>query len=111
MDINNILEKCNFKILSGNDNLNRIVKTVFCCDLLSLAISRAPNDSCWLTVMGNLNTVAVATLTDISCIVLCEGVTMDNDGLKKAQEEKIPVLCTNMPIYETALKISEIIGK
>ena len=31
-------------------------------DLLSLAMARAPADCAWVTVMGNMNTVAVATL-------------------------------------------------
>ena len=55
--------------------------------------------------MGNKNTVAVASLTDVACIVLAEGVSMDKDSLEKASEEGIAVLSTEFPVFDMALNI------
>ena len=78
---------------------------VFCCDLLSIAMGKAPAGSAWVTVMANVNTLAVASLTDVACIILAEGVTFDNSLIEKAKEEGIAVLKTDLPIFDAALLI------
>ena len=100
--------------LSGCEVLNqgnqeREISKVFCCDLLSIAMSKAPADGVWVTVMGNRNTLAVATLADVACIVLAEGTTFDEDTLAQAKEEGIAVMKTAAPIFDTALAIHQLI--
>ena len=84
---------------------DREISKIFCCDLLSIAMSRAPADGVWVTVMGNRNTLAVASLTETACIVLAEGVPLDEDTLGKAEEEGIAILATDLPVFDMALKI------
>ena len=83
----------------------RPVESVFCCDLLSLAMSRARAGCAWVTVMANLNTVAVATLTDAACLVFAEGITPPEGCVAKAAEESIAVYTSSLPVYETARAI------
>jgi predicted transcriptional regulator len=73
--------------------------------MLSIAMSKAPADGVWVTVMGNKNTLAVATLADVACIIFAEGVTVDDDTLRQAKKEGIAILYTTMPIFETALAV------
>lgn len=86
-------------------NPERALSKIFCCDLLSIAMSKAPADGVWVTVMANRNTLAVAALAEIACIVLAEGVSLDEGTLAKAEEEKIAVLATDLPVFDIALKI------
>lgn len=86
---------------------DREISHIFCCDLLSIAMSRAPADGVWVTVMGNKNTLAVASLTDTACIIMAEGVSLDDGTLEKAEEEGIAVLATDLPVFDIALKIHE----
>lgn len=58
-----------------------------------------------MTVMGNMNTLAVATLTDAACIILAEGAALDGIASKKAEDQEITVFATDMPIFEAALKV------
>ena len=104
MKLQTILKLPDCRVLSEG-RPEREVTRVFCCDLLSIAMSRAPSDSVWVTVMGNKNTVAVASLADVACIVLAEGVSMDRDSLEKASEEGIAVLSTERPVFDMALNI------
>ena len=104
MKLQTILELPDCRVLSPG-RPERDVSRVFCCDLLSIAMSRAPSDSVWVTVMGNKNTVAVASLTDVACIVLAEGVSLDEGTLAKAREERIAILATKLPVFDIALKI------
>ena len=72
-------------------------------------MGRAPEDSAWITVMGNMNTAAVASLADVSCIVLCDGVKPDEDMSKKAGEQDIAVLLSDLPAFETGKLIYDVI--
>lgn len=96
------LPKC--RVLAEGDP-QRELSRVFCCDLLSIAMGKAPADGVWVTVMGNRNTLAVASLTDTACIVLAEGVSLDEGTLAKAEEEGIAVLSTDLPSFDIALEI------
>ena len=85
----------------------REIRRVYCCDLLSLAMARAPADCAGVTVMGNMNTVAVASLAEVACIVLAEGAAIPEECLNKAREEGIPVYRTDAPVFETAKGIDQ----
>ena len=104
MKLKDILTLPECRILAEGDP-QRELSRVFCCDLLSIAMGKAPADGVWVTVMGNRNTLAVASLTDTACIVLAEGVSLDEGTLAKAEEEGIAVLSTDLPSFDIALEI------
>ena len=81
----------------------RGISGVYIGDLLSWVMGRAEADNAWITIMSNINIVAVAALTDAACIVLAEGVTPDASVLATAEAKGINVLQSKKPIYETAL--------
>ena len=91
-----------------NEEDNRTITAVFCCDLLSVAMARAPEDSAWVTVIGNINTIAVATLADVACIVLAEGYSFDEAAMNAARG-KIALLRSEKPTFETAASIGELL--
>lgn len=104
MKLKDILTLPECRVLAEG-NPQRELSRVFCCDLLSIAMGKAPADGVWVTVMGNRNTLAVASLTDTACIVLAEGVSLDEGTLAKAEEEGIAVLSTDLPSFDIALEI------
>lgn len=88
----------------------RIVTGGYCGDLLSWVMGRAPADSAWLTIMSNGNVAAVASLADVACVLLTEGVAPDADLLSKAQAHGINLLGCEMGTYEAALRLSGVLG-
>lgn len=82
---------------------DRVIKGAYIGDLLSWVMGRARADNAWITIMTNINIVAVAALTDVSCIILAEGVKPDTQVLDTAKAKGINIVCTDMPAYETAL--------
>ena len=106
MKLKDILTLPECRVLAEGDP-QRELSRVFCCDLLSIAMGKAPADGVWVTVMGNRNTLAVASLTDTACIVLAEGVSLDEGSLAKAEEEGIAILATELPVFDIALEIHE----
>lgn len=86
----------------------RAVSGCYCGDLLSWVMGRAPTDSVWLTIMSNGNVAAVASLADVSAVLLTEAVTPDPDLLRKAQAHGVNVLGCGEGTYEAALRLSEV---
>jgi len=80
-------------------------------DLLSWVMGRAPDGCVWITVMGNINAVAVAQLADISCIILCENAHLDDNAKSKAELHGIPVYSSELTAYGLAVKISSLLGE
>ena len=106
MNLQSVLDIPGCKVLVKG-NPERELSKVFCCDLLSIAMSKAPADGVWVTVMGNKNTLAVASLTETACIILAEGVGLDEGTLKQAESEGIAVLTTELPVFDMALEVYE----
>ena len=91
----------------GGPDSDREIRRIYCCDLLSVAMGHAPAGSAWVTVMGNINTLAVVALTDAACVVLAGGAHLDEATLAKARQQQITVLATDEAIFEAALAIHQ----
>lgn len=87
---------------------DRPLTGVYCCDLLSVAMARATPDGAWVTVIGNANAVAVASLTDVACIVIAEGYSFDEAAVAAAKG-KVTLLKSEKPVYETARAIGDLL--
>lgn len=109
MKLEEFTEKCGFEVVNKGSGDVELTK-VFCCDLLSFAMSRNPAGSVWVTVMGNVNTIAVAVLTEGGCIVIAEGAQLDEAALEKAKQQNVTVLKTDMPVFEAALAAHDLIS-
>lgn len=108
MTVKELIEKLDLKILV-EDDLDREVNDCYIGDLLSWVMGRAPEDSAWLTVMGNINSIAVATLADVSCIILVENAALDEEAKNKAETHGVNILQSEENSYSLAVKISELI--
>lgn len=109
MTVQDLIEKLNLKILTEGE-LDREVTDCYVGDLLSWVMGRAPADSAWLTVMGNINSVAVATLADVSCIVLVENAALDAEAKNKAEIVGVTILQTEQNSYRLAVEISRLLA-
>ncbi len=105
MKVQDLIDKQIFHVVNSGDDTGREITGVFCCDLLSIAMGKAPADSAWVTVMGNINTIAVATLADVSCVIMAEGAALDEVARAKAKQQGVAVLATEEPVFDAALKI------
>ena len=108
MNIKEAVEKLNLTVLVEGD-MEREITDCYIGDLLSWVMGRAKEDSIWLTVMGNINAIAVATLADVSCIVLVENASLDVDAKTKAQAMDVTILQTEENSYNLATKIYELL--
>ena len=100
MKISQIEDALGFEVVNLPED-DRNIESVFCCDLLSLVMSRAPEDCAWVTVMGNRNVIAVASLADVSCVIAAEGCSFDEEAVEAAKG-RVTLLKSPLPVFETA---------
>ncbi len=88
----------------------REIDGVYIGDLLSWVMGRAQMDNAWITIMTNVNVIAVASLADTSCVILAEGVEMPADLVETAQQKEVNILVSSQPIYETAVQLAGLLS-
>lgn len=103
MTVEDLAKNSSLTLLTEGLDLSAEITKPFCCDLLSIAMGKAPAGACWVTVTVNNNTLAVATLTDVACIIFAEGSAVDQVLIDKALEEEIPLFKTELAEFEAAL--------
>lgn len=110
MTVKNLIDELGLTVLCGGEfAAEREVSGGYCGDLLSWVMSRANEGDCWLTVMGNVNSVGVAVLTDVACILLTENAAFDDDALARAKQNKVIVLRSEKNSFELGAKIAQMI--
>ncbi|MEG0769180.1 MAG: hypothetical protein RSG59_04590 [Ruthenibacterium sp.] len=99
---------CGFAVLVPGDT--REITGVYTGDLLSWAMGRAKEGDAWCTVMGNVNTIAVATLADCACVVLCHSAVPDDAMRERAAQQGVAVFTTSLPEFEASLAVARVMG-
>jgi predicted transcriptional regulator len=108
MKVKDLAAKTEFEVITLPDG-ERDIDGVYIGDLLSWVMGRADSGNAWVTIMSNINILAVASLSDTSCIILAEGVTVDDEVIKTALDKEINILTTKMDIYSTAVYLNGIL--
>lgn len=102
--VNELAAMQGFRTVSLPDG-EREINGVYIGDLLSWVMGRAKADNAWITIMSNINIVAVASLADVACVILAEGVELDASVVQTAETKGVNILTAEMPAYETAMAI------
>ncbi len=100
MKVKEVCQKINLGLLAGGEGLEREITGLYICDLLSWVMSHAVKGNAWITVQTHSNIIAVATLLDMSCIIIPEDMEVEEETLKKANEEKMPLLRSSQNSYD-----------
>ena len=81
---------------------------VYIGDLLSWVMGRAESGNVWITIMSNINIVAVASLADVSCIILAEGVTLEDNVKETARQKGVNIFTSEKTAYELARELARL---
>jgi predicted transcriptional regulator len=80
-------------------------------DLLSDVMAYAKDGGALITIQAHKNTVAVATLVNISVIVICNSRPLTDDMLEAAKDEGIAIIRTKENQFTVSGKIYNILQK
>ena len=78
-------------------------------DLLSWVMGRASEGDAWITIMSNVNIVAVCTLADPACIILSENVEPDAEAKMRAEQQGVNILTTELDTFSACARIAALL--
>ena len=105
MTVRELVETLALSVISAGD-LEREVTGGYASDLLSCVMARARADHVWVTLQGHPNVVAVASLLDLSAVVVTEGVAADDQTLDRANAHGVTLLGTADTTFTVVGKLS-----
>lgn len=108
MTVRQLKEQLELTVLV-EQNIDKEITGCYIGDLLSWVMSRMQSGNVWMTVMGNVNAIAVAALSDAACIILTDSAVLDEDAKEKAQEQGVTVFSSNANSYQVAVQLSRLL--
>lgn len=108
MTVNELAKLPEFKAVCIADGEREILGG-YAGDLLSWVMGRASEGDAWVTIMSNVNIVAVCTLADPACIILSENVDPDPEAKKRAEEQGVNILKTELDTFSACAKIAALL--
>ncbi len=108
--LQSVIEELELQVYCCEDKTDRLVQGVYCGDLMSDVLANAAAGMLWITVQMHPNIAAVASLKDLSAIVLSNGRSPQPETIEKAKGENIPILGSPLGTFELAAKLSELLA-
>lgn len=108
MTVDEVLKNENFSPIVVCDG-SREIKGAYCGDLLSWVMGRAKEDNAFITIMTNVNVAAVASLVNVSVVIFCENVNVDEQVINAAKSKEINLIKTALPSFEACALLSKLI--
>jgi hypothetical protein len=111
MKFKEITKKLNLDVLTAKDKSDSEVSGGYTSDLLSDVIANSQEGNIWITLQTHQNIIAVARLKELAGIILVNSRKPDEETLKKAEEEKVPVCMTEESAFQISGKLFGLIGR
>jgi serine kinase of HPr protein (carbohydrate metabolism regulator) len=97
------LEKIQARILTPETDACSVeVKDGYVSDMLSDVMGTAKAGQVWITIMRHMNTVAVASMTNIPCVVFAKGLIPDQAVIDRAAQEEVCLAVSDKQAFELA---------
>ena len=87
MKVQELVEKLNLKVLSGEKGLDREIDGCYISDLLSDVMGNAMEGNIWITLQTHKNVMAVASLKELACIILVKNLVPNDETIEQSNDE------------------------
>lgn len=106
MNVYKLAEALSLRPLATPDT-DREVVGCYTGDLLSWVMGKATPDCAWVTIMTNINTVAVATLVDVAMVIIAENAEITPDVIERAKEKGVNLYTSEHDAYTLCVMLSQ----
>ena len=108
MNLQTIVDQLNLTVLTEpHDFSNITTQGGYTSDLLSCVMAGARSGNIWITLQAHLNIVAVASMLDVSAVIITENAQPDEATIAKANEQGVILLSTSKFSYEICGRLWE----
>lgn len=105
MKVTELIQITDGKLLTNDETKDNTFDGVYVGDLLSNVMANIKEDNLLVTIMCNMNTIAVASLRDVPVIVFCENKHATEEMIIKANELEIALIETSIGAAEVIRRI------
>ena len=109
MKLENIIHELSLDVKTGREGLSNEVTGVYVSDLLSDVMANSKEGNIWITLQTHLNIVAVAGLKNLAAIIIVNNRQPHEEVLQKAEAERIIIMTTPLPAFETAGRLYQLL--
>lgn len=100
MKLRDIISELKLQVKVGADSLDNEITGGYASDLLSDVLANSKEGNIWITLQTHQNIVAVASIKDISGIVIINNREPAEETIIKAEEMNIPILVSSLTAFE-----------
>ena len=108
MQLQEIVNELGLGVRCAAHNLDKPVSGGYASDLLSDVMANSKKDNIWITLQIHQNIVGVASLKELAGIIIVNGREPEEEALKKAEGENIPIMVTELPAFEIAGRLYQL---
>ena len=109
MNLQEIITQLDLAVLTRTGDFKRVTPVSgYASDLLSCVMAGAKHGCIWVTLQAHTNIVAVASLLEMSAVIITEDARPDPATIAKANEEGITLLSTPQPTFYVVGKLWEL---
>jgi len=108
MTLLSLVEALELEKFSANPDLSGEVTGGYAGDLLSDVLARGEPGMIWVTLQTHPNVAAVASLKELSAVILVGGRRPEERTMEKAEEEGLILLGSPLSTFELAGRIYEL---
>ena len=108
MNTKSIVDRLKLKLICGE--IPDEFSGVYAGDLLSRAMSHAGEGNLWITIINNINVIAVASLTEVAAVIFAEGVEASEEMISAAQNKRVTLLSSDLTVYQICCLIGETVS-
>lgn len=109
MKVNDLVKELGLTIFCSQGGLQTNITGGYTCDLLSDVMGHIDEGMLWITMQTHQNIVAIASLKELSAVVIVNGALPDEETIRKGMEEDIPLLGTPLSAFEITGKIYQLL--
>jgi predicted transcriptional regulator len=100
MKLSEIRDLLHCKVLVGDNDLSTDVREVVASDGMSEILAFAKSKELMVTGLINIQSIRTADIAGVSAVLYCRGKSPDRHVIEFAREKNIPVLVTDMVMFD-----------
>lgn len=106
------LDKIQAEILTPEIDISSVsITNGYVSDMLSDVMGTAKEGQVWITIMRHMNTVAVASMTNIPCVLFAKGLKPDAAVISRAVQEEVCLVVCDKQVFDLAGVLYQMLGK
>lgn len=110
MKVREVVETLNLTVFGGESGLDQEIQGGYVSDLLSDVMGCTDEGDLWVTLQSHRNVVGIASLKELSGVIIVKGFTPNAETIEDSNREGIPLLGTTLETFDVAGLLHRMLG-